>query len=738
MDAVSDDDPTLRRSDDDAIIREAKDRFKRCEEWEGEARAHWIKDLRFAEGDSRNMYQWEDTDAQARIQQSLPCLTVNKVRQHILKITNECLMDKPAVKISPTGGGATFDSAQVFAGVIRAIEYHTNAEEAWDTAFNAAVKAGCGWVRIDTAYVDEDSFDQEIRFRRVKDQLAIYLDPDITEADGSDARFGFAFEDMPRDEFERRFPGKLVASTSIDDDGGWYDDEHVRLAEYFRVTQKRDKLIAFYPPDDPDAGLPDPVTKMMAQQDGGPITIRKSVLKGAGDVLAAIMEDDRTQVRDILTPEIEWFLIGADVILERRPWPGRFIPFIRVVPEETIIDRTLDRKGHTRAMLDPQRMYNYMTSTAAQTIAMQPVSPFLAPAAAIEGFETYWSDANRTPRSILPYKHMDEQGQPIPPPVRVESPNFPGASLQALTLSGQEIMSVSGQHEAMLGEPSNERSGKAIYGRQKQGDTATYHYTNALARAVRFAGKILIDLIPKIYDTPRVIKILGEDGKEQHVKLDPEAPQAHQDAGNVDDQEIASIFNPMVGKYAVQAEVGPNYGTRRQEAFERLSEMIPQAPNLMQAAGDLMFRAANFPMSDQIAERLHRTIPKEILGEGPTPAEAQAQQQVQQMQGVLAQMANKIAELNLEADNKQKEIDIRAYEAETKRLTAATNAPPAFPAEMVTPVVMEVLRQMMGDNIQAQVQQPNVNPQTAGMPVPNAPLSQGIDHAAPNIPPMMG
>ncbi|TPG50185.1 hypothetical protein EAH75_01430 [Rhodanobacter glycinis] len=355
------------------------------------------------------------------------------------------------------------------------------------------MEAGIGYWRVVTDYPNERTFDQEIYLRRVKDPLTIYLDPDITEVDGSDARFAFVYEDRPRELFEKEYPkykDSAPHGTLGESGDGWSDKDTVRVAEYYRRKEKKDKLIAT------ESGV-----------------VKASNLPP--EIRAEMLADPNAKVRDIIEQEIEWFLIVGDEIADKNIWPGKYIPIVRVIGEETVIDGKLDRKGHTRALKDPQRTYNYWTSAAVEFVALQSKTPYIAPVEAISGLEVYWESANRDNLALLPYNGLDDQGKAIPPPSRQAPPTFAPAYLQGLQVSGEELQAVSGQYEAQFGEKSNEKTGIAIQARQRKGDNATYHYIDHQAIAIRFTGRILIDLIPKIYDTKRVLRIVEENGDQQ-------------------------------------------------------------------------------------------------------------------------------------------------------------------------------------------------------------------------------
>ena len=679
---------------DRKIIKEAKERWKRCSDYFLTARNRAMDDTKFANGDSRNGYQWADSIKQQREIDARPTLTINKTRQHNLMIVNDARKNKPSIKVVATGGDASKASSDIFEGVIRYIEYNSNAQVAYDTATIGQVDGGFGFWRVMTEYAADDTFDQEIFIRRIKDPFSVYLDPDIAEMDGSDAKFGFIFDEIPREDFKKKYPKyKDDVPTAPLDADGWVTKDMVRIAEYYRIVEERDMLYAV-PQDDGDT------TMILASKLGEQL------------VEQLTLADPEIQTREVVTRKLQWFKIVGEEILERRlDMLGSYIPIVRVIGTETYIEGQYDCYGHTRAMLDPQRMYNYNSSAGTEALNLQTKSPWVAPAAAIEGYENYWNTANKVNYSVLPYNHVDDDSGPIPPPDRPQQPTMPQGFMDAMTASAQDMMFVSGQYQSMFGEPSNERSGKAINERQRQGETSTYHFIDNLAVAIRFTGKILIDLIPKVYDTPRIIRILAEDGTETQVKVDPQAKQPVQEGKDLaEESAVAAIFNPGVGRYEVRADVGPGYATKRQEAFNAFSQILATDNTLTPIVGDLMFKNADFPGADDMAERLKRMVPPQALGEAPPPELAQAQEQVQSLQNLLQSTMEALTKKEMEltkartktaadeakAVNDAQRTDIEAYDAETKRIAALKEM---ITAEALGPLVAQLVKDALRTQI---------------------------------------
>lgn len=705
---------------DDEIVREARDRFRRGNERESSARKNFVLDIKAAHADSYNLYQWDDEVYSARSGQQRPSLTINKIRQHNLQIINDAKQNKTAAKVRPVGGGATVEAAAIFEGVIRHIEYISNASTAYDTATETQVNGGWGHWRLVTDYASEDSFDQEIYIRRIRDPLSVLLDPDAQEADKSDARWGFVFKDVDRKVFKMEYPQYAdlapmsAGSWGYNDGSGWNDRDHVRIAEYYRMSEVEDELI----------GYPD--------ENGEMQTKRASAL---GKLAKEIRKRPGVMVRKIKRPSIEWFKIVGNEIVDRRDWLGDTIPLPMIVGNETIIDGKLDRAGHTRWMLDAQKSYNYHVSQAVAAVGYQTKTPWVASAESLEGNEEAWANANTQTAATLTYRAISDSGLPLEPPKRIDPPQFAAAYGELMQIAGRDIESVSGQHEAEMGKPSNEKSGIAIQQRQRQADRATFQYVDNLAIGVRRTCKDLIQLIPLIYDTPRVLRILGEDGAEIEINVDPTAKAAYAEEKHpVTGEVISRVFNPSVGKYDVQADSGPSFATKRQETLNMMLQVLTQSPDLVHVIGDLLFRNMDVSGAEEIAERLHNLVPPQALGEGIPPAQQQLQQQLQEMGQKLQDAEHKQALAEIETQKvrlslrgKDEKYDVQTYEAETKRLTALKEALP-MDLEGLHALILKTINEAMSGTV-ADVDAANAPTLAAAAMGPDASIDPALSAA---------
>lgn len=689
------------------LLEQCKKNYKAAYDWEANARIWFDYDIKFANGDAHNNYQWPDDILQQRTGGAVtrPCLTINKTQQHNLAIINDSKQNKPGIRIRPVGAEASFDAAQIYQEIIYHIEYISSAENIYDKATTFQVEGGIGYWRVNTDFINNKTFDQEIYIKGIKDPRSVYLDPDINEADGSDARFGLIFEDIPKDKFKVQYPKFSDIGTSSvlgnSSDDGWMTQNSIRVAEYYYKTEKEDKLVAFT----------DPKT-------GEQVIAKQSDLNEEGKATAKFCkENDETyRERALVTNDVKWCKIAGDRIIEEGPWLGDTIPIVRVVGTETIIDGILDRKGHTRALINAQQIYNYATSSNVEYGALQTKSPYIAPAAAIEGYEEEYKVANTTNKSFLPYNHIDDDGNPIPPPKR-EPPPQPGlAYVQQMQIAQNEMMMSSGQYQSQMGENENAKSGVAINARQRQGDRATYHFIDNLAIAIRRTGKIILDLIPKIYDTKRVMQIQAMDGKILNVTIDPKAEQHFQKLQAQEEdrkQKVERILlNPNVGQYDVQADTGPSFATRRMEAFNAMTQIAAQNKDFMNIGGDLYWKVADFPEADILAERWRKTIRPDLLEDGIDPEIEKtmndASNKIEQLSGLIQTQQQEIKDKEKELTIKAQELDLKLkiataeqarldYDAETKRLVALGNSGPGLSVEQIQPIIKQLIAGMISN-----------------------------------------
>jgi hypothetical protein len=732
--------PTKSAGGDDNKMATMRHRLEMAQSAYSDSREDELDDLRFMAGSPDNQWQWPADvlatrgSVQGQTINARPCLTINKLPQHVRQVTNEQRQNRPSGKVIPADDNADVQVAEIMNGVVRHIEYMSDADVAYDTACDNQVTYGEGYIRLLTEYCNDETFDQDIRIGRVRNSFSVYMDPTIQDPCGADAQWCFVTEDILKTEYERMFPDATPISTlynqGVGDQGlsSWLQEDTIRIAEYFYCEYEKATLHLYM--DGQTAFTKTPKDKMLMAQLGAPIRTRQV---------------DRKKVM--------WMKTNGFDVLEEREWPGKWIPVVRVIGNEWEVDGRLHISGLVRNAKDAQRMYNYWTSQEAEMLALAPKAPFIGYGGQFEGYEQQWKTANTT---NWPYLEVnpdvtDGAGNTLPLPQRAPPPLPQTGLIQAKMGAADDIKGTTGQYDASLGMQGNERSAKAITAREKQGDVGTYHYVDNLARAVRHITRQIVDLIPKIYDTQRIARIIGVDGDVDMVKMNPMQQEPVKEIKDpVTGATIEKIYNPSVGIYDVMVTTGPGYMTKRQEALDAMSQILQGNPQLWTVAGDLFIKNMDWPGAQEMAARFKKILDPKVLADGDqTPEMAAAQQQIEAMTQELNRVTQIMESIQDSAEQQKVATDryraeIDAYNAETKRIAAMQAG---MTPEQVQEIVMHTLASAMdtgdiiGDveGLREMPEEPEMGgmppPQMGGMPPQMGGMPPEMPEMAPEQPP---
>lgn len=587
---------------DSEILIEATDRFTNIYEDDGDNRNRQLEDTRFVYVPGA---QWTDTIRQNRTQWNEPCLEFNDLPQFVNEVVNDARQNRPSIQVHPANGQASKEVAEIEQGLIRGIEYESKAEAVYDNGIEGAVVGGRGWAYVDSEWVQGKLY-QKIVIKPILDPQMVRASMDYQQPDGSDRNFVFVVESCERAEFIKRWP-KAEPSSFEDAENTWKDGkDRIYIAKYYRRQCTYRTLV---------------------QMSDGAVGYKDTMPKApAGITIVAQRE------AEVYT--VEWFLIaGGNQILDRGIWPGECIPVVCFVGEDKLIDGKRIYQGLIRRMRDATSMFNFGMTAQAISLAMTPRAPWDAPQEAIEDYQQIWKDANNKNISVLPWKHKDKDGEPIPRPQRIERSMVDagwvqwGAQMQAVKKS------TAGIYENSLGQKSQEVSRVAIVAKEKQGDKATFHYLDNQNRAIALIGRCILPAIPVFYDTERIVHIIGPDDVRKMVAINQVAPHPSNPL------QAIKLNDVTQGEYAVVIETGPGYATKREQTADALTALVQAYPPLMGVAGDLVVKAQDIPDADIIADRLVLTLPppiqkmiadKAATGKPPDPATVMQMQQKDQ------------------------------------------------------------------------------------------------------------
>lgn len=622
------------------VIKDAKEAFEAAQQHENENRLDALDDIRFA----RLGEQWPEKIRKDRELDGRPCLTINRLPAFIRQVVNDARQNRPAITCHPVDSGSDPDTAEIFNGLIRNIEQSSDADVAYDTALDFAVTGGFGYFMIDLQYATDDAWDQDIVIRAIPNPFSVYGDPNSTAADSADWDTAFVLDTLTKAQFEARWKGAEFSSFT--------DVPH--SAER-RVENDDTAVIASF-------WKREPVKRKIYLLSDGQVVDEKSLKELQGE-LAAQGITVVGQPREVQSHKVTQQLLSGGEVLEKVDWAGKYIPIVPVYGEDLFIDGRRRLRGLVRDAKDPQRMFNYWRTTSTELVALAPKAPFIGAVGQFETDAGKWATANTQSHAFIEY---DPKGG-APAPQRQPFAGVPAGALQEALNASDDMKNIMGLHDASLGAKSNETSGRAIMARQREGDVSTFHYIDNLSRAIRHAGRILVDLIPKVYSTARVVRVLGPNGDADKVPVNqPFTQQQKGPQGEV--QEVEKIYDLAAGRYDVTVKAGPSFTSRREEAATQMIELIRAYPQAAPMIGDLLAKNLDWPGADEIAERLKAMLPDQLQGESPEAQ--QAKQQIAQLAQALQQTQAKIAELQQNQANEARDLEIKAFEAETDRMKA--------------------------------------------------------------------
>lgn len=606
------------------FLSDMRDSYQTDLDFDRDNRIAAIEDKEFSAGN-----QWDPVVLKHR--EGLPNLVINSVPQFTAQLVGDWREDRNAVKVLP-GEDGDVEVADVRASLIKSIEYKSRANRVYDNAFESVVQCGDGAFRVAVEYAADDVFDQDIFIRPIDDALSVVWDHMSVDPTGRDANHCFVDDPMPRKEFKRQWPDHDPSELGEDAyktmrNENWCDNESVKITEFWRMIE-RDRLLVMF-------------------EDGSTRVVE------AEDDIEELVSKHGLPVRNRIAPcrYAQMHLVTGFSVLEG-PFEYKLdrLPVVRMSGRVVNITGKRIRYGLVRFMKDSVRLKNFWRSVAAEQLGYAPKAKWIAPESAVEGREKEFRNAHLSRDPLMIYNDDATEAPQLLPPAPVE-----GALLNEAAANNQDMKDVTGIHDASLGIKSNETSGRAIMARQREGDIASLTYYDNGNASILEAGDVINQLISQIYDGTRTIRIIGEDEEASLVKInDPEDPESP---------------DLSVGKYDVAISTGASYTTRRVEAAQAMMEAVQAWPQLLEVAGDLVVKSQDWPGSQELSERLKKTIPPQLLGEDEQPEIPQeVQAQMQQMQQIIEQGAQQMEAMQEELDDNKRELDIKGFDAETKRL----------------------------------------------------------------------
>ena len=636
-------------SSDEAILKEAQERA-------GMAYEGWRENFEVSKEDVLYVagVQWDKNELSDREDEGKISLTFNKLPQFINRVVGAQRKNVQSIKVSPrsnskgkdkkikTESGEELSRSQVISDLVRNIEYQSKAKSAYKMAFKHALDGGFGWLRVYTAY-QEDGFDMDIKIKGIRDRYSVYIDPKAVEDDFSDMAYAFITETMTKEEFDKRYPGKAEGGLEIttkNTNTFWYGKGTVTVAEYFRR---------------------EPYKKDISLLSNGEVVDSKDLEDEEIKEELDAMQITVVKSRKVNAHKVIWCKItGSSILEEEREFPTTTIPIVPVLGREIDYENERAFRSLIYDAKDAQKMFNATRSSAMERVNLVSKTPYVGTADAVKGYEYQWASANTENRGILLHNKGTQAPQRQP---------MASAPVGELQLGGEingDLQQSIGIYDASLGAKSNEISGKAIKARQSEADTGTYEFIDNLTTAIERVGILCVELIPKIYDTNRVIQLRKQDETDDKVEINKE---------DEDEEGNPTIENDLSGiKYDVAIETGATYATKREENADQILELMKINPQIAQVGSDILVKNLDFADSNTLADRLKKTLPQNVLSkEDKEEIAKDAPEPQPSPEQIKAEADMKLKEMDMQMKQTELEADkeIEAIKLETARTNLA-------------------------------------------------------------------
>ena len=624
------------------IHQEAIDAFELVEDNERDDRELAIEDMLFVDSPDG---QW-DEHAQT-VRKGRPMYTIDLVSEVLRQIIGDQRQSRTRIKVDPDGGGAEKDTAGIFDGLIRKIE-KDGGREAYDNAFKEQLKGGYGGWRILTKYNDK-SFDQDICFEPIYSAVtSLYFDADANRADKSDATKAWLVTEVTLEKFKEMYPEANFTTFNEPSykTGGykcWFNGtEKLRIAEYWKKIPC--------------------VRKIGLMTDGSVIDLdeEESVLDELAAKGITVVKERSVKSHKVVMYKMN----GAEILEGPFPWAGEYIPLIPVFGEVSHVNGKTFVHGKVRKAKDAARIYNYTTSAKIEATALSPKDPVFATEEMVDGHEREFETMNTSNAPVV--KFSLDPSNPSLTPFRLGAPQLQQALIEQTQQASKDVHSAMGMHDPALGNGPQLLSEKSLMAQAEMGDRGAYEYRDNLDKAKEYTGKVLVDLIPRIYDTARVIQVMNVDGSvEEH-----EINQINQTVMDEQSVEPVIVNDLSKGRYSASIETGPAYATLRDETVQQLTDLSAANPMFANISADLIAKNMNITEADELTKRIRKILIPQGIAE-PTEEEIkemgldQPQQPDPNQQALID---------NVEMQTEQMKADIEGQDAKTQETLVNTQA----------------------------------------------------------------
>jgi hypothetical protein len=673
-------------SDEHEFVLKAYERYNRAYEHVQANYNQAIDDLTFLYED---MSHWTADQIANRDRLGQTTLQIDVLQKYTKQVNGEGRRSKVKIKVRPVNSDADIEVANIRAGKIKDIEYMSNAETIYDYARKMVIDCGYGAWRILTRPKQNNPFEQEIYMDRIRNPFTVFFDPEANDINYADAKYAFIMTTMTHDTFKEKYPdnemygidGSFMPMPNFTNNTQWHDKNTVSVIEYFYTETKKKKVVQLMDGRIMEKKEAEEHIKQATESYDEADTIEQQ--RAIGENREPKLSD-RSQLPAIRAEaeqddnKIMWCRMTAGGILEKTEWAGKYIPIVLARGEVIDIDGRELNFGLIHNAKDAQKSIDYWHSAAAENIALAPKAPYMGTAKMFQGYEKQYARANKENLPFMLYN--PDKDAPGLRPERSQPPTPPAAIFSMIMQSEKNVESALGMFKSDVGDQGRELSGVAIQARQLPGDTSTYVFLDNLSQAIAHSGRIINDLIPKIYDTEQDMRLRSDDDSESFAPVNTTVGEALKKISNnprkyagIDQDALrkkayegnSMVYNDITsGEYDVVIETGPSFQTQRQEAAEYLQSLTTASTGtpLFNVMMYFATKYLDFDGAQELADAVRKTLPQGVLP--PKPGEEPPKPPPPTPQEQMMMQAQKV---KLETDMIERQVQLEKLVVEAER-----------------------------------------------------------------------
>lgn len=572
--------------------------------------------------------QWEDTEVKYYRKHNKHPLTINKLYAIEKQLIGEEIQNSPnlkltAVNYSPDDPEVS-KKVKLHEDMIQTIEYNSATNVAYKTTYKNQIEFGYGGLFVYTDYRNEESFDQEIKIMAAEEPQSFYWDPSARLMDKSDGEYCGIISWMAIEEFKKKYPEIDISdvknvSFSTQDDilFRWIDEDNISIADHYQKIWKKKRICRLSDGSVVDKKELDSVLRkkreslklleqieMLSQAEGKAVNLTRGI--------------DRIEVvdeRETSYCTIKHFRLVRNAILEEDDFPGKYLPSVFVDGDSHYLDGRQYTKTFIDFALDAQKFLNYCATETMSYIRGGRKEKFLTTKTHLQGNESAWRGIDNDNLS-LPY-NPDPMA---PPPSPIPPLDIPQTLLQQYQRAENDLHTILGRYESGVGAPSREISGRAVDSRIRQGNITSMDAPDNLRLAQEQVGRIIMDLVPTVYDTYRTFTVEKTGVGKQTIEINKKI-----DKDKYENKIEKDDFN-------LEIVAGSSFAQQKAENYTQLMDLIAHIPDFGKIIPDLAAENLGLSNTPKIVERARTYLIPQIAmqerGEPPPPPQPDPQQQL--------------------------------------------------------------------------------------------------------------